>query len=150
MDQDTAARLGLGAFDQVGFVVEDMDRALPRYEALYGPFRVGEAPLPEVTFRGKVVDCKLKLALNTEGPVEIELIQVLEGDTPHSEHIREHGEGLHHIRFCVPNVDESLKKLEAAGYETIFYKRFGPNLAFSYSEAREGPDVGVIELLEQA
>jgi methylmalonyl-CoA/ethylmalonyl-CoA epimerase len=148
MDKDTAARLGLGAFDQVGFVVEDMDRALPRYEALYGPFRVGEAPLQEVTFRGKVSDCKLKLALNTQGPVEIELIQVLEGDSPHSEHIREHGEGLHHIRFCVPKLDEALEKLEAEGYETIFFKRFGPNLAFSYSEAREGPKVGVIELLE--
>ena len=52
MDKDSAARLGLGTFDQVGFVVEDMDRALPRYEALYGPFRVGEAPLSDVTFRG--------------------------------------------------------------------------------------------------
>ena len=102
-----------------------------------------------MTFRGQVVDCKLKLALNTEGPVEIELIQVLEGDTPHSEHIREHGEGLHHIRFCVPNVDEALAKLEAEGLRDHLLQalRTGPRLLVLGSQQRE-PNVGVIELLE--
>ena len=34
------------------------------------------------------------MAVSEGGPVEIELIQVLEGDTPHSEHLRAHGEGV--------------------------------------------------------
>ena len=148
MDKDTAARLGLGAFDQVGFVVEDMDRALPRYEALYGPFKVGEAPLQEVTFRGKVSDCKLKLALNTQGPVEIELIQVLEGETTHSEHLRAHGEGPHHVRFRVTGLDAKLEQLGEEGFETVFSKRFGPGVGFAYLETPAELGRSVIELLE--
>ena len=38
-------RLGLGPVDQVSYVVADLERSLPRYEALYGPFEVGETPL---------------------------------------------------------------------------------------------------------
>ena len=32
------ADLGLGPIDQVAYIVEDMERAIPRYEALFGPF----------------------------------------------------------------------------------------------------------------
>ena len=46
----------LGPIDQVAYVVEDMERALPGYEALYGPFRVAEAPLPGCRFRDRTID----------------------------------------------------------------------------------------------
>ena len=140
--------LGLGPIDQVSYVVADLEQALPRYEALFGPFEVGEAPLPECRIRGQLADCRLKVAVNRSGPLEVELIQVLEGETPHSEHLREHGEGLHHVRFRVEALDVKLDQLERAGYEVVFHKRFGPRVAFAYLETP--PELGgsVIELLE--
>ena len=140
--------LDLGPIDQVSYVVADMERALPRYETLFGPFRVGEAPLPDCTIRGRRADCRLKVAVSEGGPVEIELIQVLEGDTPHSEHLRAHGEGLHHVRFRVPELDARLRELEANGFTTVFYKRFGPRAAFAYLETPPDTGPSVIELLE--
>ena len=137
--------LDLGPIDQVSYVVADLDRALPRYQALFGPFRVGEVALADCTIRGRRADCRLRLAVNDAGPVEIELIQVLEGETPHSEHLRTHGEGLHHVRFRVGALDARLRDLEGRGFTTVFYKRFGPGAAFAYLEA---PGAGVIELLE--
>jgi hypothetical protein len=141
-------RLGLGPVDQVSFVVEDLERALPRYEALYGPFEVGVAPLRDCRFRNERVSCTLKVAVNRAGPLEIELIQVLDGKAPHSEHLRAHGEGLHHVRFRVEALDAKLAELEREGYTTVFYKRFGPTVAFAYLETP--PEIGrsVIELLE--
>ena len=68
------SRLGLGPLDQVSYVVADLDRSLPCYEALYGPFEVGEAPLHDCRIRGRSADCTLKVAVNRSGPVEIELI----------------------------------------------------------------------------
>jgi len=100
--------LALGPIDQVAYVVEDLERALPRYEALYGPFQVSDSPLSGVRCRGGVIDCVLKNALNRSSPVEIELIQVMQGDTPHTQHLRQHGEGLHHVRFRVSGLEARL------------------------------------------
>ena len=140
--------LGLGPIDQVAYVVADLDRALPRYVALYGPFEVGTSPLRDCTIRGRSADCVLKLAVNRSGPVEIELIEVIEGETPHSEHLAAHGEGLHHVRFRVDDLDATLPGLEAAGYTTVFHKRFGPTVAFAYLETPEELGSSLIELLQ--
>ena len=138
----------LGPIDQVAYVVEDLDRALPGYEALFGPFQVAELPLQDCTIRGRVGDCRLKLAVNRSGPVEVELIQVLEGETPHTEHLRARGEGLHHVRFRVDDLDAWIRRLGERGFETIFSKRFGPTVAFAYLETPESLGGSVIELLE--
>ena len=140
--------LGLGVIDQVAYVVRDLDAALPRYIALYGPFEVADSPLTDCTIRGRSADCRLKLAVNRSGPIEIELIEVLEGETTHSEHLASHGEGLHHLRFRVGALDAKLAELEAAGYETVMYKRFAPGLTFAYVETPDALGRSVIELLE--
>lgn len=144
----SAASLGLGPIDQIAYVVESVDAALPRYEALYGPFEVADSPLKECQYRGETVDCTLKLAVNRSGPVEIELIEVVAGETPHREHLRAHGEGLHHVRFRVDDLDARLAALGEQGFVTVFYKRFGPTVGFAYVEAP--PELGrsLIELLE--
>ncbi len=145
---DLAKSLDLGPVDQISYAVENLERALPHYEALFGRFRVSEAPLNDVTYRGKQIDCRLKLAIAQSGPIEIELIEVLEGETPHSEYVRDHGEGLHHVRFRAEKLDPKLEALKAAGFETIFYKRFGPTVAFAYVEAPKELGLSLIELLE--
>jgi methylmalonyl-CoA/ethylmalonyl-CoA epimerase len=141
-------RFGLGPIDQVAYVVESLERALPRYEALFGPFEVGESPLRDCRYRGRNVDCHLRLAVNRSSPVEIELIEVVGGEAPHSEHLERHGEGLHHVRFRVDDVDARCAALEEAGFETIFFKRFSPEVAFAYLEAPAELGGSVIELLQ--
>ena len=141
-------RFGLGGIDQIGYVVADMSDSMPHYEALYGPFDSYETVLEDADFRGKAIRCKLKIATNNSGPIEIELIEVLEGETPHSEHLREHGEGPQHVRFRIRGIEAKIAELEDAGYKSIFFKRFGPEVAFSYLESP--PEMGgkLIELLE--
>jgi catechol 2,3-dioxygenase-like lactoylglutathione lyase family enzyme len=148
MNEASARDLGLGPVDQVSYVVADLAESLPRYEALFGAFEVAEAPLPDCTVRGQQADCRLKVAVNNTAPVEIELIQVLEGETPHSEHLRQHGEGLHHVRFSVQGLEAHLDRLEREGFETVFFKRFGPTVAFAYLETPPEQGGSVIELLE--
>ncbi len=140
--------LGLGPIDQVAYVVENLERALPRYEAMFGPFQVATYEMKDCTIRGRPADCALRLAINNSGPVEIELIEVVTGETTHSEHLKQHGEGLHHVRFRVGDLDPKLAELEAAGYRTVMQKRFGPTLAFAYLESPPEIGGGVIELFE--
>ena len=140
--------LGLGPIDQVAYVVESLERALPRYEAMFGPFKAATYEMKDCTIRGRPADCTLRLAVNNEGPVEIELIEVVSGETTHSEHLKKHGEGLHHVRFRVTELEPKVAALEAAGYRTVLAKRFGPTIAFAYLESP--PEIGgsVIELFQ--
>ncbi len=148
MSNEGADRFGLGGVDQIGYVVADMEACMPYYESLFGKFAVYEAQLDGALFRGQEIDCKLKIATNNSGPIEIELIEVLEGETPHSEHLREHGEGPQHVRFRIKDIEPKIAELEAAGYTNIFFKRFGPDTAFSYLESPKAMGGKLIELLE--
>lgn len=142
------ADLGLGPIDQVAYIVEDMERAIPRYEALFGPFTVTSQKLPDCTVRGRSTDLEMKMAVNHSSPVEIELIQPVSGKSPWTEQLESHGEGIHHVRFRVPGIDEKLADLGARGFETLMYKRFGPEVAFAYLQVPEAFGGHVIELLE--
>jgi methylmalonyl-CoA/ethylmalonyl-CoA epimerase len=140
--------LDLPPIDQVGWVVADMDRALGKFEALFGPFRVGEAKLEGALYRGRPADVTLKLATARSGGIEIELIQVIEGESPHREFVERHGDGPHHVRFRVTGIDEKIAVFAESGYETIWYKRINPDIAFAYVEAPLEQGGGVVELYE--
>lgn len=148
MPQDLATRFDLGPIDQVAYVVDSLETSLPRYEALFGPFEIVDSPLRDCWYRGRQVDCHLRLAVNREGPLEIELIEVVGGEAPHSEHLKTRGEGLHHVRFRVDDLEARLAALEAAGFVTIFIKRFAPAVAFAYLETPPETGRSVIELLQ--
>jgi len=148
LSQGVWGELGLGPIDQVAYVVHDMEASRPRYEAMFGPFEVGVVALKECTIRGLTADCTLEIAVNRSGPIEIELIAVLEGDTSHSEHLRVHGEGLHHVRFRVDDLDAKLAAMRAAGFEVVFEKRLGPTIAFAYLETPRALGRSVVELLQ--
>jgi len=148
MSSALSDRFGPGPIDQVSYEVENIDRALPGYEALFGPFEVSENALPDCTIRGKQADCTIKMAIGHSGPMEIELIEVVAGETTHTEHLREHGEGLHHVRFRVDDIDAKLPELEDAGFEILLYKRFSPEIAFAYLETPDEIGGSVIELLQ--
>jgi catechol 2,3-dioxygenase-like lactoylglutathione lyase family enzyme len=148
MSSELFDRLGLGPIDQVSYVVENIDRALPNYEALFGPFEVSQNELPDCTIRGQAADCTLKMAIGHSGPMEIELIEVIDGETTHTEHLRAHGEGLHHVRFRVDDIDAKLPELEVEGFKTLLYKRFSPEIAFAYMQTPDAIGGSVIELLQ--
>ena len=140
--------LELGPIDQVAYVVENLERALPRYEAMFGPFSAATYEMKDCMIRGRRGDCTLRLAVNNSGPVEIELIEVIAGETTHSEHLKQHGEGLHHVRFRVDELEPKVAALEACGYRTVLSKRFGPTIAFAYLESPAEIGGSVIELFE--
>lgn len=140
--------LGLGPIEQVAYVVEDMERAIEHYGALFGPFQLSQTNMEGCTYRGQSADISLKLAVNNSSPVEVELLQPLEGESPLTEHLKQHGEGLHHVRFRTQEIDAKLAELNERGFETLLYKRFGPGVAFAYLETPKEFGGHVIELLE--
>lgn len=148
MATDIAKQFDLGDIDQVGYVVSDLEKAIPRFEALFGECTRMDSETPGTTFRGKPSDVSLKLAFFKSGPVEIELIEPVSGAGPHQEFLDAGGEGAHHVRFRVSDIDGKLPALNAAGYETIWYHRYTPDIVWAYLEAPRSEGGGVFELLE--
>jgi methylmalonyl-CoA/ethylmalonyl-CoA epimerase len=145
-----AGRFGLPPIDQVGYVVADIEQAAARMEPIFGPFKIVDSPVEGALFRGVKADAHLKLAFARSGPIEIELIQPVSGRSPHAEHLARHGEGAHHVRFPVRDLDGKLAEMNAAGFETLWYKRYegAGNIVFAYVEAPAHEGGGVFELLE--
>ena len=148
MEKEAAdlASLGLPQIDQVGFVVKDLDDAMQRYAALFGPFTTMDGSVKAADYRGRVEDVQLKIAFGKSGDVEMEFIEWTGGHSPHREFIERGREGMHHLRYRVDDANAWVEKLATVGYQPIWYKQFSPEITFCYLE-REG-DPLLLELLQ--
>jgi 4-hydroxyphenylpyruvate dioxygenase-like putative hemolysin len=150
MFKDKASGVKLPPVDQLGIVVRDIDKAVEYYEATFGwgPFSISEVSLEGCHYRGKPTDVRLKMAMAQSGPIEIELIQVLEGESIHSEFLREKGEGLQHVRFTVDKLDDILAEWAKAGIEPVWQHSF-PEIGISWAYVNTDAIGGVMaELIE--
>jgi hypothetical protein len=138
-------RVQLPPIDQVGFVVRDARATARAWEPFFGPFRFMDLPLKDATYRGQPADCRLLLALANPGPIEIELIEVVEGRSIHSEALERGRTGPQHLRCRVDDIAASLAQLEAAGLRRVWGQRFSDTIEFWYLEGLE--DL-YIELME--
>lgn len=93
MAEDQSQEVKLGPLSHVGIVVRNMDEAIEYYSSVFGigPFNTEVYDLNEFIHQGRPVNAKVKAAIANAGPVFIELIEVLEGETPHSKFLREKG-----------------------------------------------------------
>lgn len=119
----------LGPISHVGIVVEDAVKAAAFWERVFGvgPFSIDTYELDESThfrFKGKPARARMKAAIAYSGDVFIELVEVLEGESPHTEFMREHGEGLQHVAFSVRDIDQVVAELEPEGMKPILDYRF--------------------------
>jgi len=136
----------LPPIDQVGYVVRDLDGTLARYERLFGPFTRMESALSGPLYRGRPSDVKLQLAFGSDGRLEMEFIAVVSGASPHSEFLAAGREGIHHVRYRVPDCDATLAALRGEGFAPIWYHDMGfAKFAYLEHQSRDGV---LIELLQ--
>lgn len=139
-------KLALPQIDQIGFVVPDIEQAMASYEALFGPWTTMDAEVEAAEFRGETLDASLRLAFGKSGDLEIELIEITGGNSPHREFIEKGGNGMHHVRYRIADIDHKIELAKAIGYEPIWYKRLSDDIAFCYLE--KAGDPLVVEFLQ--
>ena len=149
---DPSTGLGLGPPDQVSFAVADMAEAVPVLGALFGEFVVRESVLEpgSVSFRGREGGVRLRLGICQAGGVEIELVEVMEGDWPTVDHIDRHGPGLHHLRFVVDDLGAKSAQMQAAGFSEVLRGVSPRGSQFAYLQAPEVLGPTMVELLQPA
>lgn len=129
----------LSKVDQIGIVVKDIEATMKFYEKMFGIESV-----PTIEF--EIDFAKLRIGMLQLGELQIELIQVLEGESIHSKFLEERGEGLHHLGFFVEDVEKELARLEKHGIKVL--KRgeaFGVKFVYLDTEKTLGV---ILELLQ--
>jgi len=134
---------------QVGILVKDVAEAAKKLEKLIGigPFEILEPEYRDLTYRGKTGKFKIRIALAKAGPIQIELMQPLYGETIYDEFAKRKGYGLHHLGIKTDNMEQSVKEMQEKGFQVI-QSGNRPGVKWAYLSTEDQTDV-IFELLEK-
>ena len=140
---------------QICVIVPDLDEAVKSYWTVFGIgpwsfYTYGKPLVKRMTRHGKPAEYKMRVALANVGPMRIELIEPLEGDTVYQEFVDKHGYGIHHIGVLTDSMAESLDRADKAGLTmTQDGAGFGPDddghYAYLDTEALIGTTIELVE-----
>jgi methylmalonyl-CoA/ethylmalonyl-CoA epimerase len=112
----------------VGLVVRDMKTTIERFTQLgIGTFKPRILP-PDAkeTYRGQpfIPSQRVAIQVTQIGNVELELIQPIDGESPHQEFLDQKGEGIQHLGFAVRNLEGDVNRLTAEGASVLLTSQF--------------------------
>lgn len=96
--------------EHIGIAVKSIEESIPYYENILGLkcYAIEE-----------VKDQKVKTAFFMIGQTKIELLESTDPEGAIGKFIEKKGEGIHHLAFCVDNIENSLKEVESKGIQLI-------------------------------
>ncbi len=117
----------LGPVAHIGLAVKDCNKTAAFYTRMFGiEFTIDDYAMGEgmrFNIDGKPARARFRAAFGKSGAVSIELVEVLEGETPHTRFLQKHGEGMQHLCFYVENMEETVAALQAEGFRaTLDYE----------------------------
>lgn len=112
-----------GPIDQIGYVVQDLDRARTRWQQHLGlgPWTVYRNVALQGHYRGGPTEVTMDVALAYQGTVQIELIAVTNhAPSPYRDAQGQLRQGMHHIAWIVDDLAPAVAALEATGMQVVF------------------------------
>ena len=141
---------------QVAILVESLEEAVENYWKLFGIddwqfYTYGRPLVKTMTYQGEPSEYKMRVALSYLGPMRIELIEMVEGDTVYADFVEKHGFGVHHFGVLVKDMGLAIAEAEAAGLRMIMDGAgFGHDGDGHYAYLDTEDKIGVtIELIER-
>ncbi|MBN2155105.1 MAG: VOC family protein [Candidatus Lokiarchaeota archaeon] len=107
---------------QIGIVVPDMEKTIKFFEEVMGlgPFNVLPREAETCELHGKQTSFQLKTGFAFLSGIQLELIQVINGKSAHSEFLEKNPNGgIHHIAIYVEDLESEVQKYSIAGVELI-------------------------------
>jgi len=105
---------------QVCILVPNLEPVVESYYKIFGigpwHFYTYAKPLvKKMSYHGLEADYSMRVALSYFGPMRIELIEPLEGNTVYADFIKEHGYGVQHFGLLVEDMQSALQLAHEAG-----------------------------------
>jgi catechol 2,3-dioxygenase-like lactoylglutathione lyase family enzyme len=122
---------------QIGIVVKSIDETLKYYKEKFGmgPFEIRQVDYPTASYYGKEEGYRGKRAFFHSGPIQIELIELVDGKTIHESFLREKGEGVHHVGFRVADLDRAMELARSQGFQITQHFRREDGSGFAYLDS---------------
>lgn len=116
-----ATGLALGTLNHVGIVVRDLDATIRRYQETLGigPFVANDRHITDAVTRGERHPFSLRVGFAALGPILFEVIQPVEGRSLQREFLDQHGEGLQHLAYLIPDVAGEVTRLGSQGLQVV-------------------------------
>ena len=111
-------------FDHLVMIVKDVDKSFESHKS--EGLDIFLAPvmgaMQDCTVHGKRPPemLRYKIAYLRKGPLLLKLVQPIEGESPYQEYLDSHGEGIGHIHFVVPNLENAKAEMAKNGITMIF------------------------------
>jgi methylmalonyl-CoA/ethylmalonyl-CoA epimerase len=121
MEKQEARELKLESIDQIGIVVRDIDKVIESWSKLLGIGPWNSTEMETTDRAGR--KAKTRLAFANIGPLQIELIQSVEGKTFYTDFLEKHGEGIHHLCVRVDDLDATTANLGKKGVKLLIGRR---------------------------
>jgi len=145
-----------GGISQVALVVNDLDTAVERYWKRYGVgpwhfYTYGKPLLRKMSYRGRPAEYRMRIAMAQAGPLNIELIEIVDGPTVYADHVAKHGYGVQHLGVQVDDADAAIAMANAAGIDVLQDgSGFGPDGDGHFAYLDTEDDLGVMIELREA
>ena len=113
----------------VSVITRDIKQTVASFMSLgIGPFErvrfpLGK-PIGEMSWRGRPISAKLWISASQLGPIQLEVIQPLEGESSFTEFMSRRGEGMQHICFGVTDVDAVVDRFARNGIAVLQTGKF--------------------------
>ena len=152
MGKSVIKQMKLPKLGQIGYVVKDVDKTVSYYRDTLGirPWMLlDERPEPCLE-KGKEVHPLLRIALAYMGSIQVELIQVVEGESVHLNHPAESPWRVHHLGFMVQDINKRLDACQKLGIGLLqrgTMRDIGFAVDYAYLDTVEQAGV-VIEFIE--
>lgn len=105
------AALKIEVVDHIGFIVKDRDAVIESWSSLFGlgPWKTVEPGAGPMR----------KMAWVKVGPTQFELLEPSEEKSHWSDHLKAHGDGIHHVCTLSDDVEADVERLVAGGAEFV-------------------------------
>ncbi|OON96833.1 MAG: hypothetical protein ATN31_01715 [Candidatus Epulonipiscioides saccharophilum] len=121
----------------VGIIVKNIEETIAKMEKIFkiDEYRINLFPPENVNkddiqlmYKGKKTWFTARFCFMKMGNTELELIEPLEGDSLWRDYLNEHGEGIHHLKFEVESINDTMKAFKEIGIDCPQYgSAVGPN-----------------------
>ena len=123
--------LGTYTPSQVAIICNDIEATKKAYALFLGKevpptLNGGEYSVTKTEYYGQPKpDANCLMAFFDMGNIQFEIIQPNEAKSTWRDFLEQHGEGLHHLAFTVPDIHKAIEDMKAQGYELTQFGYYG-------------------------
>jgi methylmalonyl-CoA/ethylmalonyl-CoA epimerase len=100
----------MNKLEHIGIAVNNLEESNRLFERLLG---VAHYKIEEVASEG------VRTSFFKVGDIKIELLEATKPESPIAKFIEKRGEGIHHLAFATPNIEQQISNTKEAGFTLL-------------------------------